>query len=566
MGQTRFSGFCGRGKVVMASFSSHKGRDDSRAHPPDKEPLEALFKGCRKCVDSDTWEQILALCGRDPDPDALPDILKRHRATLALPAFLPELALLESTIHKVRSQAKDITEEVQELGVNPTLQLLQVSWKHLPSIVHGDEKPSAKPEPGEAFIVVWRDPDTGHVRTRPASDEDLLVLKLVVEEIDPKEAAGIGGLPVGAVDGAIHRALHRGLLEAPPSGIRRDPETFPLGEVTDQRFLSSPVFSLQWHITQVCDLHCKHCYDRANRSFLKLEDGLRILDDLRDFCLSRHVRGQVSFTGGNPLLYPHFLELYQGASDRGLGIAILGNPSPREKMEQLLAIEPPLFFQVSLEGLEKHNDTIRGSGNFRRVMGFLGLLQDLDITSMVMLTLTRDNMDQVLPLAEVLRGRTDHFNFNRLSMVGEGAMLHLPERDAYRAFLEAYVEAAESNPIMGLKDNLLNLLRYQKGMDLFGGCAGYGCSAAFNFMAVLSDGEVHACRKFPSLVGNVFEQSLAEIYDSQIARRYRSGCKGCQSCPIRPVCGGCLAIAHSFGRDIFEERDPYCFMDPSVFP
>ena len=544
----------------MASFSSQDRRDTYRAHPPNKEQLEKIFAECRNSVDSRTWERILSLCENNTESDTLPAILELHKDKLKLPAFLPELALLELTIHKVRSGGADFPSKVDELGVNPTLQLLQVSWKKLPSIFNAAEGPSAKPEPGEEFVLVWRDPDTGHVRTRTASDEDLLVLKIVVEEVDPKEAAKVGRLPVGAVDAAIHRALYRGLLISPPSGIRRDPASFPLGEVTDQRFLSSPVFALQWHITQTCDLHCKHCYDRANRSSLKLDDGIRILDDLRDFCLSRQVRGQVSFTGGNPLLYPHFLELYRGASDRGLGIAILGNPSPRDKIEQLLAIQQPAYFQVSLEGLQQHNDMIRGSGHFDRVIDFLGVLRDLDITSMVMLTLTNNNMDQVLPLAEMLRGKTDRFNFNRLSMVGEGASLRPPERDDYIAFLESYMEAAESNPFMGLKDNLLNLLRYQKGMELFGGCAGYGCSAAFNFMAVLSDGEAHACRKFPSLIGNVFEQNIAEIYDSEIARRYRSGCKACQSCPIRPVCGGCLAIAHSFGLNIFEERDPYCFM------
>ena len=544
----------------MASFPSQARRNISRAHPTNKEGLEAIFPECRNRVDLPTWERILALFEENPESATLPNILERYGDALGLPAFLPELALLELTVHQVRSGDTHLPDGVDKLGVNPTLQLLQVSWKNLASILGGAEDPPAKPEPGEQFVLVWRDQETGHVRTRAASDEDLLVLKMVVEEIDPKEAASVGGLPVGAVDGAIHRAICRGLLISPPSGIRRDPASFPLGEITEQRFLSSPVFTLQWHITQVCDLHCKHCYDRANRSSLKLDDALGILDDLRDFCLSRHVRGQVSFTGGNPLLYPHFLELYQGASDRGLGIAILGNPAPREKMEQLLAIQQPAFFQVSLEGLQPHNDIIRGSGHFGRVIDFLKLLRDLDITSMVMLTLTRDNMDQVLPLAELLRGGTDHFNFNRLSMVGEGASLHLPERDDYMAFLGAYMEAAERNPVMGLKDNLLNLWRYQKGMALFGGCAGYGCSAAFNFMAVLSDGEAHACRKFPSLIGNVFRQSIAEIYDSDMARRYRSGCKACQSCPIRPVCGGCLAIAHSFGLNIFEERDPYCFM------
>ena len=34
-------------------------------------------------------------------------------------------------------------------------------------------------------------------------------------------------------------------------------------------------------------------------------------------------------------------------------------------------------------------------------------------------------------------------------------------------------------------------------MEPFGGCTGFGCGAAFNFMAVLPDGEVHACRKVP---------------------------------------------------------------------
>ncbi len=532
----------------------------TRAHPLKEPHPKDVFPACRKNVDLPTWKRLLSLFYENLGPETLCTILERQRAQMGLPAFLPELALLELTIHKAKGEKSKILSQVQKLRVNPDLQLLKVSWKNLPSLLHAHEGHSETPERGEAFVLVWREPDTGHVRTRNASDEDLLVLKMIVENVNPKEAAEIGKLPVGAIDAAIHRALSRGLLISPPSGLRRDPQSFPLGEVTDQRFLSSPIFTLQWHITQACDLHCKHCYDRTDRAPLELHDAFTILDNLREFCLNRHVRGQVSFSGGNPLLYPHFPELYQAASDRGLGIAILGNPAPREKIEELLAVQRPVFYQVSLEGLREHNDMIRGPGNFDRVMGFLGLLRDLDIVSMVMLTLTRDNMNQVLPLAEMLRDRTDHFNFNRLSMVGEGASLHLPERDDYFAFLNAYMKAAEKNPVMGLKDNLLNLLRYQKGMEPFGGCAGYGCSAAFNFMAVLSDGEAHACRKFPSLIGNVFEQSIAEIYDSEIAQRYRSGCraKECQSCPIRPVCGGCLAIAHSFGLNVFEERDPYC--------
>ncbi len=65
---------------------------------------------------------------------------------------------------------------------------------------------------------------------------------------------------------------------------------------------------------------------------------------------------------------------------------------------------------------------------------------------MVMLTLTRDNLDQVLPLGELRRGRADVFPFNRLSPVGAAADLLLPEPTAYRAFLAAYLAATETNP------------------------------------------------------------------------------------------------------------------------
>ena len=66
--------------------------------------------------------------------------------------------------------------------------------------------------------------------------------------------------------------------------------------------------------------------------------GLRVLDDLLRFCRSRHVRGQVTFTGGNPLLYPHVFELYSAASERGFYLAVLGNPAPREQIEKLIAL------------------------------------------------------------------------------------------------------------------------------------------------------------------------------------------------------------------------------------
>ena len=120
---------------------------------------------------------------------------------------------------------------------------------------------------------------------------------------------------------------------------------------------------------------------------------------------------------------------------------------------------------------------------------------------------------------------------------------------------------ADDNSIICLKDNLINIVLQQRGMEPFGGCTGFGCGAAFNFVTLLADGEVHACRKFPSLLGNVHEQGLADIYDSEIARRYRTRTSACRTCSLRPVCGGCMAVTYSHGLDVFQDRDPYCFIE-----
>jgi selenobiotic family peptide radical SAM maturase len=194
-------------------------------------------------------------------------------------------------------------------------------------------------------------------------------------------------------------------------------------------------------------------------------------------------------------------------------------------------------------------------------MEFLPLLRELGVSSMVMLTLTEGNIDQVLPLARRLEGVVDDFTFNRLSTVGEGANLRLPSRERYEAFLEEYTAAADQSSVISLKDNLINILRHRRGEPLFGGCTGFGCGAAFNFITVLAEGEAHACRKFPSPIGNVLEEGIEGVYESEEAKRYRKGCEACRDCVIRPVCGGCLAVASSGGLDPFTDRDPHCFID-----
>ncbi len=497
---------------------------------------------------------------RMPKMTRLSGFLENTADRIDFPPYLIDLARIEEARYDLANSSPPLPESVKERMINPALELLAVNWANLPECI---TDPGVIPSPGRAYVVIWIRPGSRGVSITGAGADELLALKIVSEGMDPSGAAAEGGISAAAVGNLLFRMQQRGLILAPDSMIRR-PCRFPAGEIKDPDFFVSNTFALQWHITQACDLNCRHCYDRSERETMTLQQALGVLDTFHDFCTRHHVYGHVSFSGGNPLLYPHFDRIYQEAADRGFMTAILGNPAPLHRIENILSVHKPGFFQVSLEGMKEHNDSIRGPGNYDRVMDFLNLLGDLGIYRMVMLTLTRHNRDQVLDLADSLEGRTELFTFNRLASVGQGAGLEAFPPALFPGFLSAYMDAAASNPVMAFKDNLFNLLRWQKGMPAGGGCTGHGCGAAFNFVSVLPDGEVHACRKFPSWIGNIYEQSLNDIYHGSYAVKYRSGSGACSDCPVRPVCGGCLAVSYGCGLDIFNDKDPYCFLKDSA--
>lgn len=469
--------------------------------------------------------------------------------------WLVDLAGLERALNEARQRSYILPDGVDKLQLNPTVELFEAGYAGLAGLLADGDMP--EPERESELVLVWYDPHRRAPRAVASDDALMLAFKLVVEGYDPKSPPP--GVDAEFAGRALSRAASMGLVLRPASKIRREPGFCdrPAPELNGHQ--AAEVFTIQFHITQACDLHCLHCYDRSDRGHLGLEHGKRVLDELERFCDTKKVEGQVTFTGGNPLMHPEFSKFYREAAGRGFRVALLANPTNEKRVRELVDIKRPEYFQVSLEGLEEHNDYIRGNGHYKRTLDFLKVLDELGIYSMVMLTLTRANMDQVLPLAEQLKGRADLFTFNRLSAVGEGASLAMAPIDEYRKFLSEYMEAAENNPHMGVKDGLFNILRKERRLPYFSGCAGFGCGAAFNFAAVLPDGEVHACRKFPSRIGNVLEQGLVEVYDSDEAARYRRGCESCTPCELKPVCGGCLAVASSMGLDPFAERDRYCF-------
>ena len=81
------------------------------------------------------------------------------------------------------------------------------------------------------------------------------------------------------------------------------------------------ILSAMIELLDQCNFHCRYCYVRGStNSTLSLESVKKVLDQLREVgCI------WLTLTGGEPLLHPHFLEIYNYAYDLGFAVTILTN-------------------------------------------------------------------------------------------------------------------------------------------------------------------------------------------------------------------------------------------------
>jgi MoaA/NifB/PqqE/SkfB family radical SAM enzyme len=155
---------------------------------------------------------------------------------------------------------------------------------------------------------------------------------------------------------------------------------------------------LQWHITDRCNLRCRHCYQNDYR-----EHGpdyrhlLGILDQYEMLLEAlggngKRIPGQINITGGEPFVRKDFLQLLKEIRRRGIPFAILSNGSLLDQATaRVLETLAPRFVQLSLEGGEAMHDAIRSKGDYARVVGSLRLLKMAGIRTLVSFTAHRGN-------------------------------------------------------------------------------------------------------------------------------------------------------------------------------
>jgi radical SAM protein with 4Fe4S-binding SPASM domain len=281
--------------------------------------------------------------------------------------------------------------------------------------------------------------------------------------------------------------------------------------------------TFQWHINEICNWNCKHCYQRKpfNRS-LPLAKLYKIFGNILKFTerlYGERIHGDIIFTGGEPLLRRDFFDFLKIiANYKNLfKFHLLTNGSlvtyGNAKLMRNIGIDT---VQISIEGLEKINDKIRGKGSFKKIIKTCEVLLTFDHKVGLTMTVSKfnkDEMPKVLKLCDELGIKK--LVLRRLVPIGNGRKLKnlLLEPYELREIYDFILERQKENkrrkkllciPYAGCDAGIYN----QEKNSSFGKCALF----EKGLLTILSNGDIIPCRRLPIYLGNIFKDQLSEIF------------------------------------------------------
>lgn len=162
----------------------------------------------------------------------------------------------------------------------------------------------------------------------------------------------------------------------------------------------SPIPSLRYlelQITKRCNLKCKHCFvGESSNVNLSFHDISRVLKEFEEMQGLR-----VLITGGEPLLHPEFLKINNFLENLAIRKILFTNGLLLDDkiLSQLKFDE----IQISIDGMKRGHETLRGNGTFERAIDALkkALYKGFDVS--VATVIHRENLHEFEELESLLK-------------------------------------------------------------------------------------------------------------------------------------------------------------------
>lgn len=310
-----------------------------------------------------------------------------------------------------------------------------------------------------------------------------------------------------------------------------------------------PLF-VHFEITNKCNLKCVHCYipEKETRTFSP-SLMLNILSELR-----RMGTVQVTFSGGEPFVDKNIFEYisYARRIDLSVGIMTNGTLIDSDTIE-FLSMENLSFIQISLYSMDPTiHDTItgiRGSWNLTKLCIDKILRAGISLT--IACPVLKENLDSFEKVGEFCKANGIRWG-NDLDIYAKTDF----SRDNLQHRLEACEIVKAVSIISKLRRNQLDNKHNPPNPD------SPVCSMGIQQLSISYDGNVYPCPCFQLAVGNVYNMSISQIWNTSESLK-RIQCisykdyPSCITCDYTAFCKLCPAYLFCESSGNFLSMDSY---------
>lgn len=304
----------------------------------------------------------------------------------------------------------------------------------------------------------------------------------------------------------------------------------------------------------LCNMSCNMCYVRLSKSEMEQQGKMRTLDEWRMLANQMKENGVLFLllTGGEPLLYPDFKELYLYLQKIGMILTINTNGTLIDKKwAEFFGKNPPRRINVTLYGTneETYSSLCHHPGGLKKTIEAIRLLREQKVDVKINGSLVKANCSDIDKITELARSlgvpiKIDTYMYpvtrERSNIFNEH--IRLSPQDAADAKLHFTKNILTSEQFKKYTQKTLHLVKNTPVGQAIP--RSVECRAGKSSFAINWCGEMRPCILLITPSISVFEHDFtyAWKYIVKETDKIRLSAK-CNQCSFRKVCQTCAACA-----------------------
>lgn len=285
---------------------------------------------------------------------------------------------------------------------------------------------------------------------------------------------------------------------------------------------------VSWNYTYACNFNCSHCYSRAPSYPRELtrDQYLQVVDQMRAVSVFK-----VGLGGGEPLIRRDCIEMLGRMADAHMDTNITTNGwlvDPRRAQALLSARLSTLYVSLDSTKPDVHDLFRRRPGSYERVLRAIRSAVGAGLRVKLSTVITQVNLEELADFVALAnRENMGGVEFKRFRPAGNGLLT----RDEYE--LQESQEQAlrqEFDEIRTASDLQLDLIY---GAEPEGGDS--GCPCGTKSICIRPNGDVSPCAYSETVIGNLMQQSLGDLWATSPALAAMRAAGGCMALEPNPA-------------------------------